>query len=227
MACHVDFLQQLLHRGNLVGFLVDFDMGQHQRAVGGEPSPGAAVQKPVSSEPETQTTTAVFGDWTLRCQKSGVGAQARRSCEIDQSATSSRPVDPLANRRRQSDAERSAACDSPCSGQRRLSEQRAPTVRRERQSEHRPDLGALPARRLFCRRELSRTRCSSVGARSRRQPRRRSRTAPARTSLSRSRSADSHKRSTHSPRRSDPPIGLREARHIPRTLNRRLAADRL
>jgi invasion protein IalB len=36
---------------------------------------------------KTQTTTAVFGDWTLRCQKSGVGAQARRSCEIDQSAT--------------------------------------------------------------------------------------------------------------------------------------------
>ena len=85
--CKIDFLKKLLRRRNLVGFLVDFDMRQHKRAVGGEPSPGAAVQKPVSSEPETQTTTAVFGDWTLRCQKSGVGAQARRSCEIDQSAT--------------------------------------------------------------------------------------------------------------------------------------------
>lgn len=53
------------------------------------PSAGAAGQKaaspakPVSNDPETQTTTATFGDWVLRCQKTA--APARRICEVLQS----------------------------------------------------------------------------------------------------------------------------------------------
>ena len=34
--CKSDFLKKLLRRRNLVGFLVDFDMRQHKRAIGGE-----------------------------------------------------------------------------------------------------------------------------------------------------------------------------------------------
>jgi len=34
--CKIDFLKKILRRRNLVGFLVDFDMRQHKRAVGGE-----------------------------------------------------------------------------------------------------------------------------------------------------------------------------------------------
>jgi hypothetical protein len=34
--CKIDFLKKFLRRRNLVGFLVDFDMRQHKRAVGGE-----------------------------------------------------------------------------------------------------------------------------------------------------------------------------------------------
>ena len=36
VAGQVEFLHQLLHRGNLVGFLVDLDMGQNQRGIGRE-----------------------------------------------------------------------------------------------------------------------------------------------------------------------------------------------
>ena len=34
--CKIDFRKKLLCRRNLVGFLVDFDMRQHERCVGGE-----------------------------------------------------------------------------------------------------------------------------------------------------------------------------------------------
>ena len=34
--CKIDFRKKLLRRRNLVGFLVDFDMRQHERRVGGE-----------------------------------------------------------------------------------------------------------------------------------------------------------------------------------------------
>lgn len=52
-------------------------------------SPPAAAQKKspshapaISAEP--QQTTAVFGDWTLRCVRSGEGVQSKRHCEITQ-----------------------------------------------------------------------------------------------------------------------------------------------
>ena len=43
-------------------------------------APAAPAVAPVSG-PETQTTTATYGDWLLRCQQAG----ARRTCEIIQS----------------------------------------------------------------------------------------------------------------------------------------------
>jgi invasion protein IalB len=55
------------------------------------PPPAAA---PVPSDPQTQT--ASYGDWTLRCQRVGEGAAARRSCEIVQSVTVKGQTTPLA-----------------------------------------------------------------------------------------------------------------------------------
>ncbi|WP_271023478.1 hypothetical protein [Rhizobium sp. RCAM05973] len=49
-------------------------------------SPAAAAPAssaaPVSSEPNT--TTASFGDWTLRCQRVGEAGKATRVCEVAQ-----------------------------------------------------------------------------------------------------------------------------------------------
>ena len=41
------------------------------------------AEKAVPSEPSAQSSSATFGDWTLRCQ-TVAGPQARRSCEVVQ-----------------------------------------------------------------------------------------------------------------------------------------------
>ncbi len=43
----------------------------------------APAEKGVSTEPSAQTSSATFGDWTLRCQ-TAAAPQARRSCEVIQ-----------------------------------------------------------------------------------------------------------------------------------------------
>lgn len=45
-------------------------------------APAASVPPAVSADP--QLTTATFGDWLLRCQRVGEGAQSVRSCEVAQ-----------------------------------------------------------------------------------------------------------------------------------------------
>jgi invasion protein IalB len=52
----------------------------------------SSAQQPApvtSSEPET--TTATFADWTLRCQRAGDGAQAKRTCAISQTLQTTNP----------------------------------------------------------------------------------------------------------------------------------------
>jgi invasion protein IalB len=44
--------------------------------------PAPATAAPVSTDP--QTTTANYGDWTVRCQRVGDGAAAKRFCEVAQ-----------------------------------------------------------------------------------------------------------------------------------------------
>jgi len=46
-----------------------------------KPAPPAPAA-PVSADP--QTTTANYGDWTVRCQRVGDGATAKRFCEVAQ-----------------------------------------------------------------------------------------------------------------------------------------------
>jgi invasion protein IalB len=47
-----------------------------------ENKPAPAASPPVSSEP--QNTAASYGDWTVRCQRTGDGAQAPRLCDMEQ-----------------------------------------------------------------------------------------------------------------------------------------------
>jgi invasion protein IalB len=44
----------------------------------------AAPANPPAVSADPQATTAAFGDWTLRCQRAGEGAQAQKICEIVQ-----------------------------------------------------------------------------------------------------------------------------------------------
>jgi invasion protein IalB len=53
--------------------------GAAQQAAAPAPRPSAPA---VSVEPEN--TTATFGDWTLRCQRVGDGANSKRICEVVQ-----------------------------------------------------------------------------------------------------------------------------------------------
>ncbi|WP_293867327.1 invasion associated locus B family protein [uncultured Alsobacter sp.] len=46
------------------------------------PAPAAPAAAAVSADP--QVTTATYGDWVLRCTRTGEGAQAQRLCEIVQ-----------------------------------------------------------------------------------------------------------------------------------------------
>ena len=47
-----------------------------------KPAPSAPAPAPVSSEP--QSTTATFGDWVLRCNRTTVANQPQRVCEVAQ-----------------------------------------------------------------------------------------------------------------------------------------------
>jgi len=47
--------------------------------------PAQAPAPAAQADGEPQATTASFGDWVLRCQRTGTGSEARRNCEMIQS----------------------------------------------------------------------------------------------------------------------------------------------
>lgn len=62
---------------------------------GGQPAaPSAASVQPVATEPTS--TTASFGDWTLRCQRVSDGAKEIRICEVAQILQSQGQQAPIA-----------------------------------------------------------------------------------------------------------------------------------
>ncbi|MFY9657714.1 MAG: invasion associated locus B family protein [Methylocystis sp.] len=61
----------------------------------GSPKAAAPAEKAVPKEPSTQTTSATFGDWTLRCQTTPA-PQSRRSCEIVQNVMIQNQTAPFA-----------------------------------------------------------------------------------------------------------------------------------
>ena len=57
-------------------------------------APAKSVVEPVSSEP--QSTTANYGDWTLRCTRLGATANAAKVCEVIQSIGVQGQANPIA-----------------------------------------------------------------------------------------------------------------------------------
>ena len=64
------------------------------RAEDQKPPAAAPNPPPVAAEP--QTTTASYGDWTLRCQRLAEGAALAKVCEISNSIQAGQPQAPIA-----------------------------------------------------------------------------------------------------------------------------------
>ena len=63
-------------------------------AAPGPAKPGAPAQASVSAEPAA--TSAIFGDWTLRCQRIEDGDKAQRLCEVAQTIQVQNRREPIA-----------------------------------------------------------------------------------------------------------------------------------
>jgi invasion protein IalB len=60
------------------------------------PVPAAKSEPPRPVDAEPTSTLASFGDWTLRCQRLGNGAEAHRVCEVTQQIRSQDQHNPVA-----------------------------------------------------------------------------------------------------------------------------------
>jgi invasion protein IalB len=60
------------------------------------PVPAAKSEPPRPVDAEPNSTLASFGDWTLRCQRLGNGAEAQRVCEVTQQIRSQDQQNPVA-----------------------------------------------------------------------------------------------------------------------------------
>jgi invasion protein IalB len=73
-------------RAGVLGAIVYLGLGslavaQPKSAI---PAPTAKSEAPRPVDAEPTTTLASFGDWSLRCQRLGSGAEAQRVCEVTQ-----------------------------------------------------------------------------------------------------------------------------------------------
>jgi invasion protein IalB len=60
------------------------------------PAPATKPEPPRPVDAEPNSTLASFGDWTLRCQRIGNGAEAQRVCEVTQQIRSQDQQNPVA-----------------------------------------------------------------------------------------------------------------------------------
>jgi invasion protein IalB len=60
------------------------------------PVPAAKSESPRPVDAEPNSTLASFGDWTLRCQRLGNGAETQRVCEVTQQIRSRDQQNPVA-----------------------------------------------------------------------------------------------------------------------------------
>ena len=60
------------------------------------PAPAAKSESPPPVDAEPNSTSANFGDWTLRCQRLGNGAETRRVCEVTQQIRAQDQQNPVA-----------------------------------------------------------------------------------------------------------------------------------
>jgi invasion protein IalB len=85
-------MRRMMRSGNffrvgIVGVIVCLGLGSQavaQMAVSAVPAPAAKPELPRPVDAEPSSTLANFGDWTLRCQRLGNGAETQRVCEVAQ-----------------------------------------------------------------------------------------------------------------------------------------------
>jgi invasion protein IalB len=62
------------------------------------PAPATRPEPPRPVDAEPNSTLASFGDWTLRCQRLGNGAEIQRVCEVAQQIHAQDQQSPVAER---------------------------------------------------------------------------------------------------------------------------------
>ena len=75
----------MLFRAGMLGAIVFLGLGSlavAQLPKSAAPPPAAKTESPRPVDAEPNSTLASFGDWILRCQRLGNGAEAQRLCEV-------------------------------------------------------------------------------------------------------------------------------------------------
>jgi invasion protein IalB len=86
-------------RVGIFGVIAILGLGSQAVAQGTKPAAPTSVAKPAPPRPvdaEPNSTLASFGDWTLRCQRLGNGAEMRRVCEVAQQIRAQDQQSPVA-----------------------------------------------------------------------------------------------------------------------------------
>jgi invasion protein IalB len=88
-----------LFRVGILGAVVCLGLGSQaaaQVAVSAVPASAAKPDLPRAVDAEPSSTLASFGDWTLRCQRLGNGAETQRVCEVAQQIRAQEQQSPVA-----------------------------------------------------------------------------------------------------------------------------------
>lgn len=115
------------------------------------PAPAAKSESPPPVDAEPNSTSANFGDWTLRCQRLGNGAETRRVCEVTQQIRAGPAKPGSGTGHRTFEEGRSTASDSRPAGQCHHFEPTQLLGRQQGARVARSRLAEMPPRRLHCR----------------------------------------------------------------------------
>jgi invasion protein IalB len=86
-------------RAAILGAIVFLALGSlagAQSPKSAAPTPAAKLEPPRPVDAEPNSTLANFGDWTLRCQRVGNGAETQRVCEVVQQIRAQDQQNPVA-----------------------------------------------------------------------------------------------------------------------------------
>src|ERR1700730_17545437 len=87
----------MLCRAGIFGAVVFLGLGSQAIAQVPKSAPPAAKPEPLRTvDAEPNSTVASFGDWVLRCQRNGSGADTQRVCEVAQQIRAQEQQNPVA-----------------------------------------------------------------------------------------------------------------------------------
>ena len=87
-----------LFRVGILAAIVAMGLGSHAVAEpkSAVPAPAAVPKRPGPVDAEPNSTSASFGDWVLRCQRIGNGAETQHVCEVAQQIRAQDQQNPVA-----------------------------------------------------------------------------------------------------------------------------------